>query len=70
MRYSIAKGVLSPYGHRWLDLPFLGSLLDHQLPRPIFVLTAGILVLAISSAFAIGRKDAGDRALRWGLKDT
>jgi len=50
-----------------LTPPFLGFLLDHQLPRLIFVLTAGILLLAISSAFAIGRKNAGGRAACWGL---
>jgi len=53
-----------------LTPPFLGFLLDHQHPRLIFVFTAGILLLAISSAFVIGRKNAGDRALCWKLKHT
>ena len=39
--------------------PFLGFLLDHHLPRLIFVFTAGILLLAISTAFVIGRENAG-----------
>jgi MFS family permease len=41
--------------------PFLGFLLDHHLPRLIFVFTAGILFLAIGTAFVVGRSDPGQR---------
>lgn len=53
-----------------LTPPFLGFLLDHQRPRLIFVFTAGILVLAIGSAFVIGRKNTGDQAIGLRLKHT
>ena len=42
--------------------PFLGFLLDHHLPRLIFVFTAGILLLAITTAFMVGRNNAGRRS--------
>ena len=60
-----AMGTVVGFVYSGLDLgsavtpPFLGFLLDHHLPRLIFVFTAGILLLAISSAFAVGRNDAG-----------
>jgi hypothetical protein len=38
--------------------PFLGFLLDHHLPRLIFVFTSGILILAIGTAFMVGCKNA------------
>ena len=41
--------------------PFLGLLLDHHLPRLIFVFTAGVLLLAITTAFVVGHKNAGRR---------
>jgi hypothetical protein len=41
--------------------PFLGLLLDHHLPRFIFVFTAGVLLLAITTAFVVGHKNAGRR---------
>ena len=44
--------------------PFLGFLLDHHLPRLIFVFTAGILLLAISTAFVVARNNAERRLLR------
>jgi hypothetical protein len=36
-------------------------LLDHHLPRLIFVFTAGVLLLAITTAFVVGHKNAGRR---------
>jgi MFS family permease/tetratricopeptide (TPR) repeat protein len=53
-----------------LTPPFLGFLLDHQRPRLIFVFTAGILFLAISSALVIGQKNAVGQAIGWRLKHT
>ncbi len=56
-----AIGTVVGFVYSGLDLgsavtpPFLGFLLDHQLPRFIFIFTAGILLLAISTAFMIGR---------------
>ena len=41
--------------------PFLGWLLDHHMPRLIFVLTASILLLAIATAFVVGHKNTGRR---------
>ncbi len=41
--------------------PFLGLLLDHHLPRLIFVFTAGVLLLAITTAFVVGHNNAGRR---------
>jgi len=60
-----AMGTVVGFVYSGLDLgsavtpPFLGFLLDHHLPRLIFVFTAGVLLIAISSAFAVGRNDAG-----------
>jgi MFS family permease len=50
--------------------PFLGFLLDHHRPRLIFMFTAGILLLAISSVIVIGHKNAGGQAIGWRLKHT
>src|SRR5437868_6108279 len=60
-----ATGTVVGFVYSGLDLgsamtpPFLGFLLDHHLPRLIFVFTAGILLVAISTAFVIGRENAG-----------
>jgi FSR family fosmidomycin resistance protein-like MFS transporter len=65
-----AMGTVVGFVYSGLDLgsavtpPFLGFLLDHHLPRLIFVFTAGILLLAISTAFAVGRNNAGRRIVR------
>ena len=62
-----ATGTVFGFVYSGLDLgsavtpPFLGLLLDHHLPRLIFVLTAGILVLAIGTAFVVGYNNAGRR---------
>ena len=70
---TLLKGPLAPRGtvfgfvYSGLDLgsamtpPFLGLLLDHHMPRLIFVLTAGILLLAIATAFVVGHKNTGRR---------
>ena len=56
-----AIGTVVGFVYSGLDLgsavtpPFLGFLLDHQLPRFIFIFTAVILLLAISTAFMVGR---------------
>jgi MFS transporter, FSR family, fosmidomycin resistance protein len=60
-----AMGTVIGFVYSGLDLgsavtpPFLGFLLDHHHPRLIFVFTAVILLLAISTAFAVGRNVAG-----------
>jgi predicted MFS family arabinose efflux permease len=60
-----AMGTVVGFVYSGLDLgsavapPFLGFLLDHQLPRVIFIFTAGILLLAISTAFVVGRNNVG-----------
>jgi FSR family fosmidomycin resistance protein-like MFS transporter len=64
-----AMGAVVGFVYSGLDLgsavtpPFLGLLLDHHLPRLIFVVTAGILLLAISTAFLVGRNNAGRRTV-------
>jgi MFS transporter, FSR family, fosmidomycin resistance protein len=65
-----ALGAVVGFVYSGLDLgsavtpPFLGFLLDHHLPRLILVVTAGILLLAISTAFAVGRNSAERRMAR------
>src|SRR6266446_6979145 len=62
-----ATGTVFGFVYSGLDLgsamtpPFLGLLLDHHLPRLIFVFTAGVLLLAIITAFVVGHKNAGRR---------
>ena len=62
-----ATGTVFGFVYSGLDLgsamtpPFLGLLLDHHLPRLIFVFTAGVLLLAITTAFVVGHKNAGRR---------
>ena len=62
-----ATGTVFGFVYSGLDLgsamtpPFLGLLLDHHMPRLIFVLTAGILLLAIATAFVVGHKNTGRR---------
>src|SRR5712671_6623397 len=62
-----ATGTVFGFVYSGLDLgsaltpPFLGFLLDHHLPRLIFVVTAGVLLLAIGTAFVVGRSDPGQR---------
>src|SRR5207245_3390469 len=59
-----ATGTVFGFVYSGLDLgsavtpPFLGFLLDHHLPRLIFVFTAGILILSISTALVVGRSNA------------
>ena len=63
-----ATGTIFGFVYSGLDLgsamtpPFLGFLLDHHLPRLIFVFTAGILILAISTAFVVGHHKAERRS--------
>jgi FSR family fosmidomycin resistance protein-like MFS transporter len=58
-----AMGTVVGFVYSGLDLgsamtpPFLGFLLDHHHPRLIFIFTAGILLLAICTAFMVGRND-------------
>ncbi len=62
-----ATGTVFGFVYSGLDLgsamtpPFLGLLLDHHMPRLIFVFTAGVLLLAITTAFVVGHKNAGRR---------
>jgi MFS transporter, FSR family, fosmidomycin resistance protein len=62
-----ATGTVFGFVYSGLDLgsavtpPFLGLLLDHHLPRLIFVITAGVLLLAITTAFVVGHKNAARR---------
>jgi MFS transporter, FSR family, fosmidomycin resistance protein len=62
-----ATGTVFGFVYSGLDLgsamtpPFLGLLLDHHLPRLIFVITAGVLLVAITTAFVVGHKNAGRR---------
>src|SRR6266404_5478395 len=62
-----ATGTVFGFVYSGLDLgsamtpPFLGLLLDHHLPQLIFVFTAGVLLLAITTAFVVGHKNAGRR---------
>jgi MFS transporter, FSR family, fosmidomycin resistance protein len=62
-----ATGRVFGFVYSGLDLgsamtpPFLGLLLDHHQPRLVFVFATVILLLATSSAFAIGRENAGER---------
>jgi FSR family fosmidomycin resistance protein-like MFS transporter len=62
-----ATGTVFGFVYSGLDLgsamtpPFLGLLLDHHLPRLIFVFTACILLLAITTAFVVGHHNAGRR---------
>lgn len=62
-----ATGRVFGFVYSGLDLgsamtpPFLGLLLDHHLARLVFVFAAIILFLAISSAFLVGRNNAGQR---------
>lgn len=64
---SGATGKVFGFVYSGLDLgsaaapPFLGLLLDHQLPRLVFVVVAGALLLAIATAFVVGRGNAGRR---------
>jgi hypothetical protein len=65
-----AMGAVVGFVYSGLDLgsavtpPFLGFLLDHHLPHLIFVVTAGVLLVAISTAFVIGRSNAERRTFR------
>jgi hypothetical protein len=43
--------------------PFLGFLLDRNLPHLIFVVTAGVLLLAIGAALIVRRNDTDRRSL-------
>ncbi|MBV8457026.1 MAG: MFS transporter, partial [Acetobacteraceae bacterium] len=62
-----ATGRVFGFVYSGLDLgsamtpPFLGLLLDHHQPRLVFVFATVILLLATSSAFAVGRENAGER---------
>jgi MFS family permease len=62
-----ATGKVFGFVYSGLDLgsavapPFLGLLLDHHLPRLVFVVVAASLFLAIAAAFAVGHSDAGRR---------
>jgi MFS transporter, FSR family, fosmidomycin resistance protein len=62
-----ATGRVFGFVYSGLDLgsamtpPLLGLMLDHQLPRLVFVFAAVILLLATSSAFAVGRENVGER---------
>jgi FSR family fosmidomycin resistance protein-like MFS transporter len=62
-----ATGTVFGFVYSGLDLgsamtpPFLGLLLDHHMPRLIFVFTAGILLLAIATAFVVGHNNTGRR---------
>jgi MFS transporter, FSR family, fosmidomycin resistance protein len=62
-----ATGTVFGFVYSGLDLgsavtpPFLGLLLDHHLPRLVFVFASVVLLLATSSAFAVARKNAGER---------
>jgi MFS family permease len=62
-----ATGTVFGFVYSGLDLgsamtpPFLGLLLDHHQPRLVFVFAGVILLLATSSAFAVARKNAGER---------
>jgi MFS family permease len=62
---AAATGTVFGFVYSGLDLgsamtpPFLGFLLDHHLPRLVFVFTAAILLLAIITAFAVGRTNSG-----------
>ncbi len=64
---AAATGTVFGFVYSGLDLgsamtpPFLGFLLDHHLPRLVFVFTAGVLLLAISTAFVVGRTSAGQQ---------
>jgi MFS family permease len=64
---SGATGKVFGFVYSGLDLgsavapPFLGLLLDHHLPRLVFVVVAASLLLAIAAAFAVGHSDAGRR---------
>jgi MFS transporter, FSR family, fosmidomycin resistance protein len=62
-----ATGSVFGFVYSGLDLgsamtpPFLGFLLDHHLARLVFVFAAGILFLAIRTAFVVARNNAGQR---------
>ena len=62
-----ATGRVFGFVYSGLDLgsamtpPFLGLLLDHHQPRLVFIFATVILLLATSSAFAVGRENAGER---------
>ena len=62
-----ATGRVFGFVYSGLDLgsaitpPFLGLLLDHHQPRLVFVVATVVLLLATSSAFAVGRENAGER---------
>jgi MFS transporter, FSR family, fosmidomycin resistance protein len=62
-----ATGTVFGFVYSGLDLgsamtpPILGLLLDHHLPRLVFVFATVILLLATSSALAAARKNAGER---------
>jgi MFS family permease len=62
-----ATGKVFGFVYSGLDLgsavtpPFLGLLLDHHLPRLVFVAVAAALFLAIGTAFVVGTQSAGDK---------
>lgn len=62
-----ATGKVFGFVYSGLDLgsaatpPFLGLLLDHHLPRLVFVVSAAALLLAIGTAFVVGRGNAERR---------
>lgn len=63
---SGATGKVFGFVYSGLDLgsavtpPFLGLLIDRQLPRLVFVAVAAAMFLAISTAFIVGSQSAGD----------
>jgi len=64
-----AMGAVVGFVYSGLDLgsavtpPLLGFLLDRHLPHLIFLLTAGVLFLAIGTAFIVRRNDTERRSL-------
>jgi MFS transporter, FSR family, fosmidomycin resistance protein len=64
---AVATGTVFGFVYSGLDLgsamtpPVLGLLLDHHHPRLVFVFATVILLLAISSALAVGPKNARKR---------
>jgi MFS transporter, FSR family, fosmidomycin resistance protein len=64
-----AMGAVVGFVYSGLDLgsavtpPFLGFLLDRHLPHLIFVVTAGVLLLAIGTALIVRRNDTERRRL-------
>jgi MFS family permease len=65
-----ATGKVFGFVYSGLDLgsavapPFLGLLLDHHLPRLVFVVVAVALLLAVGTAFVVGRGNAARQPAR------